>query len=187
MDYDKILINQSLLGNKQSFGLLVEKYQNKVFSICLGFMKNNADAQDMTQEVFIKAFRKLDYYRFECKFYSWLYKIAMGTCLDQLRKKQKISYIDIDNDTYDKKTVINDNNLSPNKIILQNELINYVNEGIYKLNPTDQKIMRKRLFEDRKFEEIAQSTGINSSTVRTKFYRGLKHIKEVINNYKEDE
>ena len=83
---DAEIIKQILGGNKDSFRFLVERYQEMIFRTCMGFVHNREDAEDLTQEVFINAYRSLSGFKGEASFATWIYRIAVNASLNRVRK-----------------------------------------------------------------------------------------------------
>jgi RNA polymerase sigma-70 factor (ECF subfamily) len=95
---DKELVKRICEGDENSFRLLVEKYQDIVFRTCHGFLKNVEDSEDLTQEVFIKVFHKIQDFRGESEFSTWLYRIAVNMSINVLRQnKRRQLFEDIEN------------------------------------------------------------------------------------------
>ena len=89
IDDDDQIIQSCLSGNTDSFKFLVDKYQVRIINTCYKYTKNLDDAQDVAQEVFIKAYSNLSKFKFESKFYSWIYRIAVNTSLNYINSKEK--------------------------------------------------------------------------------------------------
>lgn len=85
---DHEIIKSILLGNKDNFRLLVERYQNVVFRISMGFVHEKEEAEDITQEVFIRAWQSLTKFRGDSSFSTWLHRVTVNACLNNARKKK---------------------------------------------------------------------------------------------------
>ena len=85
---DDELIRAAQAGDRSSFDALVRRYDRSVLRLALHMLGHEQDAQDVHQEAFIKAYRHLANFRFECSFYTWLYRIVTNLCLDQLRRRK---------------------------------------------------------------------------------------------------
>ena len=85
---DDELIREAQRGQRAAFDALVRRYDQSVLRLALHMLGNEQDAQDVHQEAFIKAYRHLGNFRFECSFYTWLYRIVTNLCLDQLRRRK---------------------------------------------------------------------------------------------------
>src|SRR3984957_5174031 len=85
---DDELIREAQRGDRTSFDALVRRYDQSVLRLALHMLNNEQDAQDVHQEAFLKAYRHLGNFRFECSFYTWLYRIVTNLCLDQMRRRK---------------------------------------------------------------------------------------------------
>src|SRR5882757_9772343 len=85
---DDELIREAQRGQRTAFDALVRRYDQSVLRLALHMLGNEQDAQDVHQEAFIKAYRHLGNFRFECSFYTWLYRIVTNLCLDQMRRRK---------------------------------------------------------------------------------------------------
>jgi RNA polymerase sigma-70 factor (ECF subfamily) len=93
---DAALVERSRTGDAAAFGLLVDRYQQRVFWVARGMLGNDEDARDAAQEAFIRVFRSLDRFDVRLKFYTWLYQIVVNLCIDQLRKQVKRRGVSLD-------------------------------------------------------------------------------------------
>ena len=89
LDTDEALVRRYVAGDLQAFESLMEAHEQRVFAICLRVMRNREDALDATQETFITVLRKASSFKGRAAFSTWLYRVAVNTCYDQLRKKQR--------------------------------------------------------------------------------------------------
>ncbi len=94
---DEQIINRVLNGDQSAFGLILDKYKNYVFTLVLRFTENREDAEEIAQDVFVKAYRSLADFRGDSKFSTWLFTITRTTCLSFLRKK-KLDTLSLDNE-----------------------------------------------------------------------------------------
>src|SRR5271156_5815824 len=85
---ERTLVAEAQAGNRTAFEELVHRYDRDVLRLALNLMKRPEDARDVYQEAFLKVYRNLHRFRFECSFYTWLYRIVTNVCLDQLRRRQ---------------------------------------------------------------------------------------------------
>ncbi len=85
---ERALVADAQAGNRAAFEELVRRYDRDVLRLALNLMKRPEDARDVYQEAFLKVYRNLHRFRFECSFYTWLYRIVTNVCLDQLRRRQ---------------------------------------------------------------------------------------------------
>ena len=167
---DEQIIENCISGNTDSFRYLVDKYQLRIINACYKYTKNLDDAEDVAQEVFLKAYSNLDKFKFDSKFYSWIYRIAINTSLNYLNSKEKRQ----EKETISEESCqINDNSASndPKDYYELTELVDKVQPLIDKL-PGDLKILIE-LYEinDNTYEEISKKLSIPIGTVRSRLHR----------------
>src|SRR5258708_31991209 len=84
---DRVLIERAQGGDREAFEALVHRYDRDVLRIALNILHKPEDARDVYQEAFLKIYKNLHRFRFECSFYTWIYRIVTNVCLDQLRRR----------------------------------------------------------------------------------------------------
>tara|TARA_B100000035_G_scaffold239192_1_gene207469 strand:+ start:6316 stop:6879 length:564 start_codon:yes stop_codon:yes gene_type:complete len=167
---DYQIIQSCLSGNVDSFKLLVEKYQIRIINTCYKYTKNIDDAEDVAQEVFIKAYSNLSKFKYDSKFYSWLFRIAVNTSLNYINskeKRQEKETISEESCQIDDTSYIND----PKDYYNLTELVGRVQPLIRKL-PDDLRILIE-LYEiyDYTYEEISKKLSLPIGTVRSRLHR----------------
>jgi len=177
---DRYIIEKILKSNENEFTLILEKYGQMVYRVCFGFMKNEQEAMDMAQEVFIAAYNNLGRFNFKSRFSTWIYRICVNTCLTQLGKlgKIQISSDHIERGDY--------NCLLPEEIFELKELKELLNTEMEKLPDKPRSIMRLRLFNQMSFNEIAKKLNIPSSSARTSYIRSRKRLQKVVDDYNKE-
>src|SRR5882757_1603026 len=136
---DNEIISKVLNGDKQAYASLVNRYQNYVFTLALRFTKNREDAEEVAQDIFIKAYRYLADFKGASKFSTWLYTIVNNTCITFLRKKR------LQTDSLDREGVFEvadtqESGLRAN-LVEQKSKVEMVNNAINLLNPDDAEII----------------------------------------------
>jgi RNA polymerase sigma factor (sigma-70 family) len=178
---DNQLISQVLGGQQQVYAELVSRYQNFVFTICLRYTTSREDAEEIAQDVFIKAYRSLADFRGESKFSTWLYTIVNTSCITFLRKKK----IDIRSLDDEKVFGIADNidgGMRAN-MVEQKSKITMVNQAIKMLLPDDAKIISLFYKGEQSLEEIGNILGMEPNTVKVKLHRARTRLKEKMEKY----
>ena len=173
-DYD--IINQVLAGNHQAYSVLVARYQNYVFTIALRFTKNREDAEEVAQDIFIKAYRSLADFRGASKFSTWLYTIVNNTCITFLRKK-KLEVHSLDNEHVFDLAESQDSGLRAN-LVEQKSRVNMVNQAIRLLSPDDAQIITLFYKGEQTLEEIALALGIEINAAKVRLHRARTRLKE---------
>jgi len=173
---DTDIISHVLQGNQNAYAMLVERYQNFVFTIVLRYVKSREDAEEVAQDVFIKAYRSLKDFKGTAKFSTWLYTITTTTCITFLRKK-KLEIHSLDNEKLFDVVDNIDGGMSAN-LIEQKSKVNMVNEAIRLLSPDDAQIITLFYKGEQTLEEIAQIIGIESNAVKVRLHRARTRLKE---------
>src|SRR5471030_963161 len=169
------LIQQTLAGNQSAYADLVKRHQRFVFTLALRFAKNREDAEEITQDCFVKAYRSLSLFQRQSKFSTWLYSIVYTTAMTSLRKKRiETSSIDDDDNTIQIESTggYNENNAENKSRSF------YVNQSIAQLLPDDATIITLFYKGEQSLEEIGRAMGIETNTVKVKLFRARQRLKE---------
>lgn len=180
---DAELVKRVQAGDKAAFDLLVRKYQSRVISLVGRYVKNQATAQDIAQEAFIKAYRGLKNFRGDSAFYTWLYRIAINTAKNHLvAQSRRVPDVEIDAleaEQYGTSVLLQDQ-CSPERVLLTDEIKKEVFATI-ELLPDDLKMaITLRELEGMSYEEIAESMDCPIGTVRSRIFRAREAIDKVL-------
>lgn len=178
---DNQLIDQVLKGQQQAFAGLVSRYQNFVFTICLRYTPNREDAEEIAQDVFVKAYRCLADFRGESKFSTWLYTIVNTSCITFLRKK-KLDIRSLDDEKNFRVADTMDGGMRANQVE-QKSRIAMVNNAIKMLHPDDAKVITLFYKGEQSLEEIGSILGMEPNTVKVKLHRARVRLKEKMERY----
>jgi RNA polymerase sigma-70 factor (ECF subfamily) len=178
---DTDIIQQVLQGYQQAYAILVERYQNYVFTIVLRYVKSREDAEEIAQDIFIKAYRSLADFKGTAKFSTWLYTITTTTCITFLRKK-KLEVHSLDNEKVSAVADNLDGGMSANQVE-QKSKINMVNEAIKLLNPDDAQVITLFYKGEQTLEEIAQALGKEVNAVKVQLHRARTRLKDKMQKY----
>lgn len=174
MNTETQLIQACLEQKSGAFSALISQYQNAMYSVCLSILKNPQEAQEATQDTFIKMHRSLKSFNLDSKFSAWLYKIAYRTSLDYLRKrKASVSFDDVDYN-------IENNEIGQQESLHQTELSQQLLKAIAYLNPEEAGLIRMFHLEELTIKEMAEITGLSLSNVKVRLFRGRKKLTEII-------
>ena len=175
------IIARVLNGEHQSYSVLVERYKNFVFTITLRYVKSREDAEEVSQDVFVKAYRSLADFKGASKFSTWLYTITTTTCITFLRKK-KLEIHSLDNERVFEVADNVDGGMSANQIE-QKSKVNMVNQAIKMLSTDDAQVIMLFYKGEQTLEEIAQILGKEPNAVKVQLHRARGRLKEKMEKY----
>jgi RNA polymerase sigma factor (sigma-70 family) len=173
---DNEIIALILKGNQQAYATLVNRYKSYVFTLALRFTKSREDAEEVSQDIFIKAYRYLNDFRGDSKFSTWLYTIVNTTCITFLRKK-KLQVHSLDNEKVFEVADSQDSGLRAN-MAEQKSRIAMVNNAINLLGADDAEIITLFYKNEQTLEEIASILGIEPNTAKVRLHRARTRLKE---------
>ena len=172
---DKEIIQKVLEGDNDAFGLLVEKYQTKVYNLALRMSGNEEDAFDLTQEAFVRAWRSLGSFQFESSFSTWLFRLSSNICLDFLRARKRRTTVSLtvlgEDDEEETQLDLPDPGMSPEEAVLAAEDRARLVEALNSLPADQRQIITLRAINDLSYTEIAQILGIQEGTVKSRLSR----------------
>ena len=170
-------MQQCRRGSRKAFEVLVNRYMKDAYFIALGFVGNREDAQDLSQEAFVRAYRNIKKLRPECGFFPWFYQILKNLCISHLRKKKYRKAASLDVEGCPEAA---DDNFSPEEIADRNETKDRVWQAIGKLDPKHREVIILRHFQNMSYEQIAEALFCNKGTVTSRLYYARKHLEELL-------
>jgi len=173
---DNEVITQVLGGDHQAFAGLVNKYQNYVFTLALRMLKNREDAEEIAQDVFVKAYKALADFRGESRFSTWLYTIVNTTCLTFLRKKRPEIHT-LDNEQVFERASNIDAGMRADQVE-QKSRQSMVNQAIALLAPDDAEVITLFYKAEQSLDEIARILRVESNTAKVRLHRARARLKE---------
>ncbi len=181
---DQTYIDKVLKGDTNAFSILVERYKSMVFTLALKMVKNREEAEEISQDTFIKAFKNLSKFKGDSKFSTWLYKIGYRTSLDYL-KKNKEKY---NTDTIDEITI---NKIKSTEGILEGierkERAEVINSCMLTLPEDERSILWMFYFEELSLKEIIDVTDFSEANVKVKLHRARKRLLSIVKQKVEPE
>lgn len=170
---DQQLIEKTLQGHTASFGELVVRYQDFIFTIVVRMVKRREEAEEIAQDSFVKAFERLESFQGKSKFSSWLYSIAYRTALDYLRKAKRFQDTIVVEEMNDLEVATFENGLQQ---LVAKERSQLIQECIMKLPEIDAAIITFYYFEELSVREIAKITEQSQDNIKIKLYRSRKKL-----------
>jgi RNA polymerase sigma-70 factor (ECF subfamily) len=179
-DIDQQLVARAQQGDKQAFELLVSKYQRKLLRLISRLVRDPAEAEDVAQDAFIKAYRALPQFRGDSAFYTWLYRIGVNTAKNYLvsQGRRPPSSTEKDNEeaeTFDDADALRDIN-TPESILLSKEIASTVNAAMAKLPEELRTAISLREIEGLSYDEISEVMNCPIGTVRSRIFRAREAI-----------
>ncbi len=178
---DTEIISQVLKGDHNAYALLVERYKSYVFTLTLRFTKSREDAEEVSQDIFVKAYRYLADFKGTAKFSTWLYTIVNTTCITFLRKK-RLDVQSLDDERTFEIADSQDSGFRANQVE-QKSRQNMVNQAIALLNPDDAEIITLFYKNEQSLEEIGQILGLEVNTAKVRLHRARTRLKEKMEKY----
>ena len=174
--HDNELVQAALGGDKEAFGQLVVRYQDRVFNTLVRVLGNREDAGDIVQDAFVQAYVKLDSFRGDARFYTWLYRSAMNLALSHPRRRKPTESLD------ETKTNIGDEPAAQYPTaaeqLIARERAALLQQALLKLNVEHRQILVLRELEACSYEEIAEILELPVGTVRSRLFRARLQLKE---------
>jgi RNA polymerase sigma-70 factor (ECF subfamily) len=182
--YECSLVREAQGGNHAAFTQLVRANDESVLKLALRITGSQSDAQDIYQEVFLKAYKKLDCFRFECAFSTWIYRIVTTTCLDHLRKIKNRRESDnikmrIEGEEHDLLNQITDDRPAhnPEKEFLRSELNASILCALRRLTPQERMVFDLKHFQGMKLRAVSEMLDISEGSVKTSLVRATRKLR----------
>lgn len=175
------LARRALKGDQQAFAEIVALYQDKLYLMAFRMLGNRQEAEDVTQEAFLRVYRNLDRYDEGLKFSTWIYRIATNLCIDRLRKRKATYSLDaesVDHEGLDGYAVIPSDDRTPESEMLLTETQRIVREAIETLPAKYKSVMVLRYLHDLSLQEIGEVLDMPVTTVKTRVHRGREFLRK---------
>jgi RNA polymerase sigma-70 factor (ECF subfamily) len=181
---DDDLIREAQRGDRSAFDSLVRRYDQSVLRLALHMLGNEQDAQDVHQEAFLKAYRHLGNFRFECSFYTWLYRIVTNLCLDQLRRRKSrredpATVIDSRGDEMDLLSNISDTRAmaNPARELDRKRMGQCINQALSKLTPRERTVFELKHYQGLKLRTIGEMLSTTEETAKNTLFRATRKLR----------
>ena len=181
---DDELIREAQRGDRGSFDALVRRYDQSVLRLALHMLGNEQDAQDVHQEAFIKAYRHLNNFRFECSFYTWLYRIVTNLCLDQLRRRKSrredpATVVDSSGDEMDLMANVTDDRAmaNPGRELDRKVMGERIAAALEKLTPRERTVFELKHYQGLKLRTIGEMLSTTEETAKNTLFRATRKLR----------
>ena len=175
------LIDCIVSGQSSQFEILVGNYQQRIYATLLGMLGSPQDAEDVTQETFITAFRKLDQFERRSSFYTWLYRIAFNAAIDLQRRKKRAKNQFVGSGNVDITQTADLNAESAVSVVIAKETVTQVQLALSRLDEERRNIIVLRDLQGVDYAEIASMLDIPIGTVRSRLHRARTELREIMN------
>ena len=185
---DFSLIKAVQAGDHKAFESLVRRYQRQVANLIYVTMGSSDDVDDIAQEVFIRVYKSLPRFKFDASFFSWIYRITMNLCIDEIRKRKIRKVLSLDFLTEDalEKSRKNKDHSMPSDSILADERREIVQSALQSLKPEHRDILVLREYNDIGYNEIAEALDISVEAVKSRIFRARSELKILLSKYFEE-
>ncbi|MCD4812259.1 sigma-70 family RNA polymerase sigma factor [bacterium] len=180
---DRKLIDQTLSGHNEAFDVLVTRYRDRIYSLAYHMLSNAEEAQDIAQEVFVRAYKNLSKFRHESSFYTWLYRIAVNIVYTQAKKASRRREL------YDQ--AFKDLRMKPGKmpetpegLAQLEELKEMILRAIRQLDPRFRQVLILKEIEGHDVSEVAKMLKLPQGTVKSRLYRAREDLRHIIQSWK---
>lgn len=184
---DADLIRQAQRGDRAAFEELVRQYDQAVLRLALHLTGSESDARDVYQDAFLKAYRNLGSFRFECSFYTWIYRIVTNLCLDHLRKKQVRKedapvLTGSDGEEYSLLDQVADDRsgASPERDLMRRELGARIARALHKLTPRERMVFEMKHFQGLKLRTIGEALNTTEETAKNTLFRATQKLRSAL-------
>ena len=174
---DQVYIDSILNGDANAFTVLVDRYKDLVFTLALRMMKHREEAEEVAQDTFIKVYKSLNKFKGDSKFSTWIYRVALNTCLDRLKKNKRQQYTVEINEYTEHQIKTLDNALDK---IEAKEREQAMQDCLALLPSEDSFLLTLYYFEELSLEEIGKIVDLKINNVKVKLFRSRKKLATIL-------
>jgi RNA polymerase sigma-70 factor, ECF subfamily len=184
---DTELVREAQRGNHAAFEELVRHYDQAVLRLALHLTGSEQDAQDIYQEAFLKAYKSVGNFRFECSFYTWIYRIVTNLCLDHLRKRQVRKEeapvaVDPGGEEYDLLDRVADGRAAanPERDLMRREIGGRINRALDRLTPRERMVFELKHYQGLKLRTVGEMLNTTEETAKNTLFRATQKLRAAL-------
>jgi RNA polymerase sigma-70 factor, ECF subfamily len=184
---DTLLVREAQRGNRAAFEELVRQYDQAVLRLAIHLTGSEHEAQDIYQDAFLKAYKNVGNFRFECSFYTWIYRIVTNLCLDHLRKKQVRKEeapvaTDPDGEAYDVLEQVADGRAgaNPERDLMRRELAGRISRALEKLTPRERMVFELKHYHGLKLRTVGEVLHTTEETAKNTLFRANQKLRSAL-------
>jgi RNA polymerase sigma-70 factor (ECF subfamily) len=183
------LIREAQAGNRVAFEELVRRYDHQVLRLAMNLMRKPEDARDIYQEAFLKVYKNLHRFRFECSFYTWVYRIVTNVCLDQMRRRSSRPEDQAPEapgnphadgpdslDFFERQQEVRAE-ANPERRLLGREIGRQIAQALDQLSPRERMVFELKHYEGMKLRAIGDVLGTSEETVKNSLFRATQKLR----------
>lgn len=181
---DTLLVREAQRGNRTAFEELVRHYDHAVLRLALHLTGSEHEARDIYQEAFLKAYKNIGRFRFECSFYTWIYRIVTNLCLDSMRRKQVRKEdapvaVDSEGETYDVLAQVPDgrSGSNPERDLMRREIGNRISAALTKLTPRERMVFELKHYQGLKLRTVGEMLNTTEETAKNTLFRATQKLR----------
>ena len=179
-DTDLALVERFRNGDREAFSELVSKYHRPIYNAAFWILRRVEDANDVTQDVFLRVAERLDEYDSHYKFFSWIYRIAVNEALNLLRRHGREEPLDDEVDVPDSERS------NPERKVGDAELSKRIHGAMMRLSVNDRTVLSLRHFSELSYQEIGQILELDEKTVKSRLFEARQRLREMLNDLRPD-
>ena len=186
---EKALIRAAQEGDQDAFGQLVRAYDQSVLRLAMNLLRSPEDAQDVYQEAFLRVYRNLNSFRFDCSFHTWLYRIVTNLCLDHLRKrkvrKEEPTIVATAEGPMDRMDAVPEERAGgdPQRFLFSSELRKRVKEVLAGLTPRERMVFELRHYQGLRLRRIGEILGTTEEAAKNCLFRATQKMRAALGDF----
>lgn len=183
------LIRAAQAGDSEAFEQLVRSYDQQVLRMALNLLRSPEDARDIYQEAFLRVYRNLPKFRFDCSFSTWLYRIVANLCLDQLRKrkvrKEDASAVETADGEVDRFQFVPENraDVDPQRRLLSTQVGDRIREVLEDLTPRERIVFEMRHYQGMRLRAIGEALGVTEEAAKNCLFRATQKMRAALGDF----
>ena len=174
------LVEACLAGRPGAFDVIVERHRRPIYQLCYRFVGNHEDASDLSQDIFLRAFRGLRSFRGQSSLSTWLYRIGINVCLNRVSARTTLDRSERATSPVEELPVIDDRGDSPSDLVLRKERAGRVRAAIAQLPRKQRATLILRTYHEMSHQEIADVLGSSVGAVKANFFHALGSLKKLL-------
>ena len=182
-------IERAKQGDGAAFEVLYNLHRRRVYSLCLRMTANTAEAEDLTQEVFLRVYRNLHTFRFDCSFHTWLYRIVTNLCLDHLRKRkvrrEESGVVDGEDGVRDRLQSVPEGGVDgdPQRVLFSRQVKARIDTVLAELTPRERMVFELRHYQGLRLRAIGEVLGTTEEAAKNCLFRATQKMRAALEDF----